>query len=251
MSKTISAYRGSLDGYFQIEASDGSFGEVFPAGNLSDFAITPNASELEVLSTQNADYGQAADTMTDAESTAITFTANRFNVDNMRIANMATLTERTAIEASITGEEVTAVLGGIFKTAGLDISSVVVTDSTSTTTYVLNDDYEIVDAELGLIKVLADGDIADGESLLVNYTKAAETGYLISGGKSPSTYIRFWGRGINRFNNKRTLIKIGRGSVRPDGSFSYVGSDAAEQGFAVTATIPTDGSAPYEIITEA
>lgn len=245
MSKTMSAFRGSLDGYYQVEDSQGNFGSVYSAGNMVDFGITPDAEELEVISTANDTYGQAADSMIDAKPTKASWGVNRFNINNWDIAFMGEHAARTAVQTTVTDEVVAAVQGEMFKVDGLDVSAETIQDETDTTTFVKDTDYEIVDAALGIYKWLA-----ASQTIHVDYTKGAESGYLLSGGTKSSKYIRFWGRGINRFNNKRCLIRIPRMSVKSSGQFSFVGTEAASMQMEGTMNVPTDGSAPFEIITE-
>ncbi|SDP69722.1 phage tail tube protein [Desulforhopalus singaporensis] len=254
MSKQMQGYRGSLDLYYQVEDSNGNFGEVFPAGNVTDFQIIPDAEELEIISTGNADYGQAADTMIDAKPTKCSFSVNRFNIDTLANAFMGSYAARTASAGTVDAgdpEDVTAYSDGISRLNHIDISNLVIKDETDTTTYVLDTDYEIVDAKLGLIKVLSTGSISGGDTLHASYSYAAESGYLLSGGTSSSRFLKMWGRGVNRFNNKESRVEIPRGSIKPNGNFSMVGNEAATVGFDVTINVPTDGSAPFTIITDA
>lgn len=250
MSKAVSAYRGSLDAYYRIINSDGSYGPAKPTGNLVDFSIVPNAEELEVISTQNATYGQAADSMVDAQPTTVSFTVNRFNADGLGLAFMGPVSSRTGASSDITAEEHTVSMGDMIKLNNLDVSAVVVKDETDTTTYVLDTDYTIVDAALGLIEPVDGGDISDADVLHIDYTVDAESGYLIDGGTDSSKYIHLFGRGINRFDNKRTLVDIPRLSIRPGGNFSLVGTDAATVQFDGTINVPSDDSSPYTIIVE-
>ncbi len=245
MSKTISAFRGSLDLYYQVEDDSGNFGQVYDAGNVTNFSIGPDAETVDVLSTKNADYGQAADSMTEPKPTTFSFNVNRMNIDNWAVGFMGEYAARTASSATVTDEAVSAVQNGMFIVEGFDISAVTIQDSTDTTTFAEGTDYEIVDPALGIIRWLA----ADTD-LHVDYTTAAESGYLLSGGTKSSRFLRVWGRGINRFTNKRCLVKIGRGSVKTGGNFSFVGTDPSEMQFEGTANIPADGSAAFEIITD-
>ncbi len=250
MSKSMSAFRGSLDLFYQVEASDGSFGPTFAAGNVTDFSISPDAEELEIIDTGNANYGQAADAMIDAKPTKFSFGVNRFNIDNWDVAFMGSHAARSAAQANVTDEAVVVTLGEMSKLAGLDISAVVIQDDSDTTTYVLDTDYEVIDAALGIIKWLSAGSIGDGDTVHIDYTTAAETGYLLSGGTESSKFLKVWGRGINRFNNKRSIINIPRASVKSSGAFSFVGTDAAAMQFDGTANIPADGGATFTIITD-
>lgn len=248
MSKQINAFRGSLDGYYQVEKADGSFGPVFSAGNLTNFDIAPDAEEIEVIDTGNANYGQAADSMIEAKPTKANFSINRFNIDNWALAFMAEISKRTASEQTVTDEVVSVVLGEMAKLANLDISALVINHTTGSPIYVLDTDYSMIDAELGIIKFLSAGSITDLSDVHTDYTAAAESGWLLEGGKKSSQFIKFWGRGINRFNNKRCIIKVPRGAVKPSGNFSVVGTDPAEIGMEMTLNVPTDGSASYSII---
>lgn len=250
MSGTMSAYRGSLDAYYQIEQSDGSFGPVKPAGNLVDFSIIPESEELEVISTANADYGQAADSMIDAKPTKVQYSCNRFDRDGLGVVFMGSVTARTAVSSTVTAEAHTVSMGDMIKLDNEGVSSVVVQDATDTTTYDLGDDYEITDAALGIIKVLEDGDISDADVLHISYTVDEETGYEIAGGTDSSKVIKIWGRGVNRFNNKECLVLIPRMPIKPGGNFSLVGTDAATIQYDGTINVPSDGSAPYTIIVE-
>lgn len=249
--KSMSAFRGSLDLYYQVENSDGSFGPLHPAGNVTNFDITPDAEELEVISTANATYGQSADSMVDAKPTTFSFTVNRFDIDSWAMAFMGEIGARSAVSGNVVDEEHTVSMGDLIKLAGLDVSAVVVKDSTGSTTYDLTDDYLVTDAELGIIQVVDGGAITDASVLHVSYTTAAETGWLLSGGTKSSKFIKLFGRGVNRFNNKRSIVTIPRGSIKPGGNFSLVGTDAASIQFDGTINVPTDASAPFTIIAEA
>jgi hypothetical protein len=250
MSKQMQAFRGSLDLYYQVEQSDGSFGPVYPAGNVTNFELVPDAEEVEVISTGNADFGQALDSMIEAKPTKGNFTVNRFNIDSWALAFMGEVAARTGTETTVTDEVVAAVPGEIFKLANLDISSLSLSHTTGSPVYVADTDYEIVDAGLGLVKVLADGDIAEGD-IHADYTAAAPTGWLLNAGTKSSKFIKLWGRGINRFNNKRSIVQVPRASVKPSGGFSIVGTDPASIQMDLTCNVPTDGSPVFTVVAEA
>jgi hypothetical protein len=253
MSKQMQAFRGSLDLYYQVEQSDGSFGPVYPAGNVTNFELVPDAEEVEVISTGNADFGQALDSMIEAKPTKGNFTVNRFNIDSWALAFMGEVAARTGTEAEITDEVVAAVPGEIFKLANLDISELALTNTEGTVTYDVDDDYEIVDAALGLVKVKTaaeGGAIVEGD-IHADYTAAAPTGWLLNAGTKSSKFIKLWGRGINRFNNKRSIVQVPRASVKPSGGFSIVGTDPASIQMDLTCNVPTDGSPVFTVVAEA
>lgn len=248
MGSEMRGYRGSLDAYFQLYDENDELGAAFAVGNLTEFNLTPDSEEVEVISTGNADFGQAADSMTDPKPTKCQFTCNRHSRHTLALNFMGSVSARSAVQATVTDESVNVEVGELFKVLGLDISAVTVTSDDGNTTYVLDTDYEIVDAALGLMRVIDGGSIAAG-SVLVDYTKAAETGYLLEGGVDSSKFVKIFGRGVNRFNSKRTIVEIARGSIRPSQAFGMVGSDPATAGYEVTITTPDDGSAPFKVIT--
>ncbi len=252
MSKQMQGFRGSIDAYFQVEQSDGSFGPVYPAGNLTNFELTPDAEEMEIISTGNDDYGQALDSMIEAKPTKGSFGVNRFNIDLLALAFMGDVAARSGTETTVTDEVVAAVPGEIFKLANIDVSALVLTNTAGTTTYDVEDDYEIVDAALGLVKVVAAADggtIAEGD-IHADYTAAAPTGWLLNGGTKSSKFIKLIGRGINRFNNKRSIITVPRASIKSAGGFSFVGTEAASISFDLTCNVPTDGSPVFTVVAQ-
>lgn len=248
MSKTVSAYRGSLDLYYQMYDSSGNkLPAVYPGGNMTEFSITPDAEETEVISTGNSDYGQAADSMTDQKPTKVSWSTNRFNSMLWAVAFMGQMIARTGSETTVTDEAVTVSKGEMFRVDALDISAVTITDDSGTTTYVEGTDFTVVDAALGLFKHIEDGGIADGDEVLIDYTKGAESGYTIKGGIDSSKFIYVFGRGVNRFNNKRSIVEIGKISVTPSGSFSFVSTDPASMTMEGTVIAPGDGTEGYRI----
>ncbi|BDD88703.1 hypothetical protein [Desulfofustis limnaeus] len=253
MSKQMQGFRGSLDLYYQVEQADGSFGPVYPAGNVTGFELVPDAEEMEIISTGNADYGQALDSMIEAKPTKGNFTVNRFNIDSWALAFMGEVEARTGTITEVTNEEVAAVPGEIFKLAHLDVSELVLTNVAGDVTYDVGDDYEIVDAALGLVRVktAAEGGTIAAGTIHADYDAAAPSGWLLKAGTKSSKFIKLWGRGINRFNNKRSIVQVPRASVKPSGGFSIVGTDPASIQMDLTCNVPTDGSPVFTVVAEA
>lgn len=246
---TLRGYRGSLDAYMQLHDSGGALGAPFSVGNLQDFTITPAAEEVEIISTGNSDFGQAADAMTDPKPTKVSFSANRHSVQTMAVNFMGSVAARSAAQATVTDEVVPVEAGGLFRVDAFDISAMTVKDAPAGTSYAVDTDFVVVDAALGLLRAVEGGGITTG-TVAVSYTKAAETGYLINGGVDSSKFVKIFGRGVNRFDSSRCFIEIARGSIRPAQGFGLVGNEPAVAGYEVTITTPTDGSAPFKIIKE-
>lgn len=113
-------------------------------------------------------------------------TLHEWNAANLAWALSGTAVELTAAGDSVSEEAVTAPAAGEYVQLGgatprRNVSNVVVTTSPSGTTYVADTDYKL-DAKLGLITILAAGDITEEDSLLVSYDYAAESGYQVDVG---------------------------------------------------------------------
>ena len=109
-----------------------------------------------------------------------------------------------------------------------EISSVVVTDATGTTTYVENTDYE-VDLKDGLLKVVSTGAITDGEALLVDYDHAVVTIKRADAATSTTLKGDIFFAGDPPAGRK--IDVKGYVSLLPDGDLALISEDWMEFGF--------------------
>ncbi len=222
----------------------------YPLGNATTIELTPDSETIEVISTQNDDYGQAADSMTEAKPTKGTVTINRFNRRNLALAFMGTDSQKAIAETTVTDEVAVAVLGGAARLAKGEASAVIVQDVTDTTTYVDGTDYTV---ETGpgftLIQFPETSSIADGDTLHVDYTAGADSGFLIDGGVKSTRRIRLLCDGRNRFTGQPILLEIFKGTLAPNSPFNFLASDPAESSFSITAiSVDVSGTKkPFEV----
>lgn len=247
MSADMSALRLLFNPYLQKYDSDGNLGVPFDGGNWTEFTITPDAEEVEVISTRIEDGGQAADAMTDPKPSKASFVANRFTRHTLAMNLMGDVTARTAAEATITDKTITVEVGELFTLGAYETSAETFTSMDGLTTYVKDTDYEEVDTALGLYKVIDGGGISDG-TILADFTKAAESGHQINGGVDSTTHVKIFGRAKCMFTSKIYYVEIEKGSIRPSQSISLVGTDPASAGYEVTIITPDDGSAGFKFI---
>lgn len=121
-------------------------------------------------------------------------------------------------------EATTAVTKGLWtKLPHRQISSLVVTNTGGTVTYVLGTDY-LVDLIGGLILPTQSGAIATG-NIQVNYTAATLTGDTIVGGTVPSISVRIDGEGRNLATNEPIHITIPRAVLAPSGGMPLIGQE--------------------------
>lgn len=220
----------------------------YPFGNTTTVEVTPESETIEVLSTGRDDYGQALDSMVDPKPTKGTLTINRFNHRNLAIAFMGLAALKTISEATITDEEVVAVLGGAVRLANGSASAVTVQDETDTTTYTVDTDYTIrTSPGVTFIEFPETSTIPDGATLHIDYTAGADAGYLIQGGTTPSQKMAIVFDGKERFSGKDALLDIFQCTIKPSAGFNFQSSDPAEVSYEIILIkLPTKSSS-YEV----
>lgn len=208
----------------------------YPLGNATTLELTPESETTEVLSTENDDYGQALDSMTDPKPTKGTVTINRFNRRNLALAFMGEDSQKAIGETTITDEVIACVKGGAHRLANGNVSAVVIQDETDTTTYEVGTDYTV---ETGpgftLIQFPETSNIPDEAVLHADYTAGADDGYVIDGGVKSTRKIRLLCDGRNRYTGAKGLLEVFEASLSPSSSFNFLAAENAEASFGLTA----------------
>lgn len=208
----------------------------YPLGNATTLELTPESETTDVLSTENDDYGQAVDSMTDPKPTKGTVTINRFNRRNLALAFMGEDSQKAISESGITDEVIVCVKGGAARLANGKASVVSIWDETDTTEYTAGTDYTV---ETGpgftFIQFPETTTIADGATLHADYTAGADAGYVIDGGIKSSRKIQLICDGRNRFTSEQGVLEIFEASLSPSSPFNFLAADPAEASFGLTA----------------
>lgn len=215
-------------------------------GNAIKFEIQPNAEQKDLVSRKRDTAGQVLASVTKQQPTAFSVTFNEFDKDLLAAAFMGTATTQAGAGAAVTDEALTAVHDKGVEVAHREISAVTVTDSAGTTTYVANTDYT-VHTRLGLITALSTGSITDGESLLIDYTWAAQNGYDVVGATQPMVKCRFLLDGKNDVNGKKCIVDVYEANVKPSSPIDFLSDEYAEITLEGTLITPTGESEPFKI----
>lgn len=181
-------------------------------GNATKFEIKENSEKKERVSKDRSNYGSALNTVFVKKPADVMITIDDLDRDNLALVFLGDSSAVSLVGASVTDEVVTGYQGLIFKTAKRKISAVVLTNSAGAVTYVLNTDYQIVDAEQGLIKIIG-STITDGQSLKVDYTFGSMTSNKVSGGINSSIIVKILFDGVNQADQtkpKRWLMSLKR-----------------------------------------
>lgn len=153
-------------------------------GNIPSVSLTRTIKELEHFTAVSGKRLLDKRLVTEA-SLGIKFKMDEFNSENLNALFLGDgAADASYTSGSVVDEVVTGYKDRYFFTAKNNISTVVLTNSAGTVTYVLNTDYTIDDAVVGAIKVLTAGAITDGQSLKIDYAYAAGTRKKIKAGKT-------------------------------------------------------------------
>lgn len=230
---------------------DRKVGSVFQGlhfiGNATKFEIKENSEKKERISKDRSNYGSALNTVFIKKPAEVNITLDDLDKDNLALVFLGNTSAESVTGATITDEAAVGYKNMIFKTAHRKISAVTLTDSAGTTTYVLNTDYEITDADLGLIKVLAAGAITDGEALKVDYTYGSMTSNKVQGGTNSNIIVKVLFDGVNQADQSKAVVNVFEGVLSPTSGVDFLADDFTKLELAGVANVPAGGTAAYEV----
>jgi hypothetical protein len=216
-------------------------------GNATKFEIKENSEKKERISKGRTNYGSALDTVFVKKPAEVNLTLDDLDKDNLALVFLGNTSNPNVTGASITDEAVTGYIGSIFKTSQRNISSVVLTNAGATVTYVLDTDYSIIDADLGLIKVLTGGLITDGLALLVDYTYGSMTSNKVEGGTNSNIIVKVLFDGLNQADQSKAVANVFEAVLSPTTGVDFLSDDFTSLELAGVANVPAGGTAAYEV----
>lgn len=176
--------------------------------------------------------------------TSAVLTANALSVDTDALA-LGLSGSSSAVSASTASDiPVVAYLGKTILTGYMHISSVVVTNAAGDTTYVDGDDYT-VNAEWGSINILEDGDITNGQDLLIDLSFADHTNIQALTADTPERWLRI--EGINTEDSKPWVLDMFRVSVDSFTDLEVIGENEAAPTRTFTALADPFRSSPNSV----
>lgn len=215
-------------------------------GNATKFELKENSEKKERVSKDRANYGSALNTVYVKKPADVMITLDDIDRDNLALVFLGDSSAVTVTGATVTDEVVTGYQGMILKTAQRKISSVVLTHSTGTPTYVLNTDYQIVDADLGLIKIIG-STITDGQSLKIDYTYGGMASSKVAGGTNSSIIVKILFDGVNQADQTKAIVNVFEATLSPAGGVDFLAAEFSSIQLVGIANVPTGGTAAYEV----
>lgn len=179
------------------DAAGNPAGLVF-VGDLTSADLSPQIEKEEIIENTTGTNGLGA-SVTTSRKYSLSMVMRSVKKEHLAIALQADLT--TKASGSVTDESHTAYADKMIALVHHKVSTVVVTNSAGTTTYTVNTDY-IVHADEGMIEILSTGNIADGSTVLIDYSYTAQ-GHLAANPSSQYQYLVF--AGVNSADNDKQV----------------------------------------------
>jgi hypothetical protein len=225
----------SGQGVLLLASKDATTGEpntgFRPVGNVSALSIGNETTEFEHKESQSG--VRAVDlTLVTEISVNVNFTMESLISENLALALKGAAAD--VAMGSVTDEVVVGYHDLWTPVDFIQISAVVLTDSTGLTTYTVDTDYE-VDAAAGAFKTLSTGTISDLESLRIDYSYAAqETVNALTISANPIRWARF--HGLNTVDSDNpVIVDVYRLEVTPLAELALIQDEIAQMAIEATA----------------
>lgn len=203
---------------------------------VTAFSITAANEAKERKSNLVGQSGKVRGTFARTNPTQVKLQANAANSDLYALFLLGTTADYSSTGGTATGEAITGMEHDKwYKLAHENVSSVTITGKTEGT------DFE-VDPELGLIRTLSTGTIADNYDASIDYTYSGITGTTIRVGTESKVSVKLIGRLVNSETGAKAILEVPEVTLSPDGEINLIGDDY--QSFSLTGScVLRDGEA--------
>lgn len=244
---TAQGFIGAGDLYISLIGAGDVRGPLLDVGNATKFGIKPNADLKQQISKKRSSYGNPLESVALQKPSEGSMTIETLNRANLRYAFMgedAAYSQTAGTVSGSPGETVIAALDGWVQLAHEEVSSVVLKDSTGTTTYVLGTDYE-VNSRLGMIRALSSGSITEAESLRAAYSYASFTGAAIRGNVKPQIRAYLLLDGKNLVDDSIGILICWEALLTPTSEFDWFKDDFNTIELAMQLKVPVGKTEPF------
>jgi len=243
----MAGFLGSGDLYYNRVVGGVSQGW-FRFGNATLFSIQENAEIKERISRQSATYGQVLDSVSIKQPAEISVTLDDLDYKNLALAFLGDSSSVNVTGATVTAEAVSAPApGASFQTAQRKISSVTVTGTGGTPSYVEGTDFAVANADLGLIQILDGGSITAELALEVNYTYASMTANKVTGGTDSSIKVALMMDGKNLADDSKVMVSVLEAVLTPQNGVDFLSEEFATLEMTGTLNTPSGAGSAYTV----
>lgn len=242
MAKDIVLGRGKLYfGKFLSSTNETHQGLEY-IGNTPSFSLTVETQELDHY---DSDEGlkvkdESITLQVDYSGTLVTDAITTANLARFFFGSSTTVAQSSATNEQWTG---TVYQNSLYHTGARSISNVTVTGSGGTPSYTEGTDYTL-NLETGTFTIVADGGIASGTAIEVNYDQGAVSHDQVSSGKEPLSGELYF-ESFNPVGPKRD-VQMQKVVMRPNGEFQMKGDEWQQMTFNVE--VLAKGSEPEVIM---
>lgn len=245
----MSGFLGSGDLYYDRVVAGVSQGWL-RFGNATKMEIKENAEIKERKSKQKDTYGQVLDSVAVKQPAEIAVSLDDLDKDNLALIFLGDVSTVAITGASVTTEAQTAHLDKLIKTDFRKITALVVNGPGGTPTYVLDTDYSIENAEMGLIKILSTGSISEGELLELDYTYGTVAANKVSGGTNSSIKVALLLDGENFADQSKVMVDVWEAVLTPQTGVDFLSDDFTTLELNGTLNTPSGKGNGYEVQTD-
>ncbi len=234
-----------------VDSAGTKTGNWLKVGNAYPLSVQVTTEQQKSISRMCDTAGQTLAVKTEITDTVGSITLKEWNAANLAMALSGSAVAMSTAGASITAEAVTAVEAGEYaELAFSDVSVVVIQDVTDTTTYVEGTDYTL-NAKLGLISIIAAGDISKDDVLHIDYTYAAESGYQVSVGTTAQKRVAIKCNLKDEFDAAREFtLEIDSAVLSSSAEINFIsdpGSEGEELPFTMTLETVSGQTSPMRV----
>ena len=189
------------------------------------FEVKPNIDLKEMTSKGKITYGQVIESVALQQPADFTVDLAEVNKDSLAIALLGTTSSLSQASGALADfafigkHDVWVDLGKLMLNATFTIEN-----SAGTTTYVEGTDY-LLNRDLGWIKVLASGTIADNANLMCSGAYAAVSGTTINGAATADLRVRFKLDGKNQVDQSPVIVTAHEVVIAADSAFDFLADD--------------------------
>lgn len=186
---------------------------------VTALSITASNEVKERKSNLVGQSGKVRGSFARINPTQLKMSANAVNADLYALFLLGSTAAYSAAGGTVTAESVASMEHDKwYKLAHANVSAVVITGKT------LGTDYE-VDAQLGLIRTLSTGTIANNATSSVDYTYSAISGTTIRVGTESKVDVKLIGRLANSETGAHAILEVPKVTLSPDGEIALIGDD--------------------------
>lgn len=199
-------------------------------GNCPGFTLSVESEKFEHFSSTSGIQTKDL-TVTKSVNFNAQVTCDDIQLENLALFMAGTSGTLTQVATPVTNEAIVVQKGYHYQLGMVgsndvgvrEVSSVVVTDTTGVTTYVLNTDYKL-DANSGMIYIISAGAIINGQTIHVDYTPAAGARTLVESGTGGAIDAELFFVADNASGDNRDL-RIPLCSIAPSGELPFITED--------------------------